>query len=161
MNLQIVGLSHHKSNIAIRERLAFSPHQATLFLESYYQEYPSSEAVLLSTCNRTEFYIAGEPDVVPSPGEMKTFLANTCGVSHDELAEFLFEHTAESDIKHLFSVAASLDSMVIGEPQILNQVKQAYRQATDLNRSMPFTHHAFQSAIRVAKRTAFLGSRYE
>ncbi|MCH2177613.1 MAG: glutamyl-tRNA reductase [Mariniblastus sp.] len=155
MILQIVGCSHHRSSVEIRERLAFSPKQTSTFLEAFQKSYPQSEVVLLSTCNRTEVYTAGHSsDLIPSTQEMSMFLAESCGIRHADIHDFLFEHADEQAIRHLFSVAASLDSMVIGEAQILSQVKQAYRQAADLNQSMPLTHHAFQAAIRVAKRVA-------
>ena len=155
MILQIVGCSHHQSTVDIRERLAFNDEQAGRFLESFYDAYPNSEAVLLSTCNRTEFYAAGKKeDECPSFADMKGLLANACGLSDQEIRPFLFDHSDKEAIKHLFSVAASLDSMVIGETQILAQVKQAYQLATDVNNSIPLTHQLFQSAIRVAKRVS-------
>lgn len=155
MILQIIGCSHHQSNVEVRERLAFNPQQTFRFLQKFYEAYPLSEVVLLSTCNRTELYTAGQSyDLIPSTEEMGLFLADSCGVQHSEINDFLFEHANEQAVRHLFSVAASLDSMVIGEAQILSQVKRAYRQAADLNQPMPLTHHVFQAAIRVAKRVA-------
>ena len=155
MILKIIGCSHHQSSVEVRERLAFNPQQTFRFLQKFYDAYPKSEVVLLSTCNRTELYAAGQSyDSMPSTEEMGLFLADSCGVQHSEINDFLFEHADEQAVRHLFSVAASLDSMVIGEAQILSQVKQAYRQAADLNQPMPLTHHVFQAAIRVAKRVA-------
>ncbi len=155
MILKIIGCSHHQSSVEVRERLAFNPQQTFRFLRKFYDAYPQSEVVLLSTCNRTELYAAGQShDLMPSTEEMELFLADSCGVQHSEINDFLFEHANEQAVRHLFAVAASLDSMVIGEAQILSQVKQAYRQAADLNQPMPLTHHVFQAAIRVAKRVA-------
>lgn len=155
MILQIIGCSHHRSSVEIRERLAFNPQQALRFLKKFYEAYPRSEVVLLSTCNRTELYAAGQSiDLMPSTEEMGRLLADSCGVQHSDINGGLFEHVNEQAVRHLFAVAASLDSMVIGEAQILSQVKQAYRMAADLNREMPLTHHLFQAAIRVAKRVA-------
>lgn len=155
MILKIIGCSHHQSSVEVRERLAFNPQQALRFLRKFYDAYPQSEVVLLSTCNRTELYAAGQSyDLMPSTEEMGLFLADSCGVQHSEINDFLFEHANEQAVRHLFAVAASLDSMVIGEAQILSQVKRAYRQAADLNQPMPLTHHVFQAAIRVAKRVA-------
>ena len=155
MILKIIGCSHHQSSVEVRERLAFNPQQTLRFLRKFYDAYPQSEVVLLSTCNRTELYAAGQSyDLMPSTEEMGLFLADSCGVQHSEINDFLFEHANEQAVRHLFAVAASLDSMVIGEAQILSQVKRAYRQAADLNQPMPLTHHVFQAAIRVAKRVA-------
>ena len=155
MILQIVGCSHHHSNVDIRERLAFSDEQAGSFLKNFYSIYPNSEAVLLSTCNRTEFYAAGKKEnECPSFADMKGLLADACGLSKQDIHPFMFDRSDNQAIQHLFAVAASLDSMVIGETQILAQVKQAYRLATDVNNSIPLTHQLFQSAIRVAKRVS-------
>ncbi len=155
MILQIIGCSHHQSSVKVREQLAFNPQQTSRFLENFSEAYPDSEAVLLCTCNRTELYTAGQTsESIPSIEEMSLFLANSCGVQYSEINSFLFEHQNEQAVRHLFSVAASLDSMVMGETQILSQVKQAYQQATNLNQPMPFTHQVFQAAIRVAKRVA-------
>ena len=155
MILQIVGCSHHESNVDIRERLAFNNQQAGQFLEKFYSLYPNSEAVLLSTCNRTEFYTAGQSsDECPSSTDMKSLLADACGLSKTEIHPYLFDHADHDAIHHLFAVAASLDSMVIGETQILAQVKQAYQLASEVNNSIPLTHQLFQSAIRVAKRVS-------
>ena len=155
MILQVVGCSHHLSSVVVRERLAFNSQQASDFLKNFYEAYPQSEVVLLSTCNRTELYAAGpSPDLVPSTAEMELFLANSCGLRLADISGFLFTHTNDKAVRHLFSVAASLDSMVIGEAQILSQVKQAYQQTAELNQPMPLTHQLFQSAIRAAKRVA-------
>ncbi|MCH2181610.1 MAG: glutamyl-tRNA reductase [Mariniblastus sp.] len=155
MILQLVGCSHHLSSVEVRERLAFDSQQAFRFLKKFYDAYPRSEIVLLSTCNRTELYAAGRSyDLVPTAEEMSLFLADFSGLPPAEMNRFLFEHANEQAVRHLFSVAASLDSMVIGEAQILSQVKLAYQQAAELNQPMPLTHQMFQSAIRVAKRVA-------
>lgn len=154
MNLNLVGCSHHNAAIEIRERLAFNDEQAENLLKQYYSAFPKSEAVLLSTCNRTELYAAGsEPDLVPSSEQLKTFLTDACGLQPNALAT-LFDHSDVDAVRHLFSVAASLDSMVLGDAQILAQVKKAYQLAAEVNSSMPFTHRIFQAASRVAKRVA-------
>ena len=155
MNLQIVGCSHHLSSVAVRERLAFSQEQAKRFLDTFYERYPNSEAVLLATCNRTEFYMASEEsNGGPSSSEMIELLASSRNCEAKELASDLFKLRDREAVAHLFSVAASLDSMVIGEGQILGQVKDAYQLATEANSQIPMTHRVFQAAIRVAKRVA-------
>jgi glutamyl-tRNA reductase len=155
MKLQMVGCSHHNSDIAVREKLAFSPAQAKLALEQMRERFPETESVLLSTCNRIELYFAAENnEVCPSHREVVTFLAEFHGLEPADVFDNLFEHTGEDAVRHLFTVAASLDSMVIGEAQILSQVKQAYEMATSLSNAGPLTHAAFQCAIRVAKRVA-------
>ncbi len=153
MNLQIVGCSHHQSSVAVREQLAFTESQIKPFLKQLYRRFPQAEAVLLSTCNRTEIYTASSAaELLPSRQEMLVFLAESRGVNVTDLEESLFAHRDRQAIRHLFSVAASLDSMVIGESQILSQVKRAYQLAVESNQTIPLTHQLFQSAIRVARR---------
>ncbi|MDA8563130.1 glutamyl-tRNA reductase [Mariniblastus sp.] len=153
MNLQIIGCSHHQSNVSIRERLAFTEAQIKPFLEKFYRQFPNSEAVLLSTCNRTEFFAAGQSnESVPSQREMVNFLASERGISGSDIESGLYQLNDREAVRHLFSVAASLDSMVIGETQILAQVKRAYELAIESNQAIPLTHRVFQSAIQVARR---------
>ena len=155
MKLQIVGCSHHTAPLEVRERLAFGPEQVGHALKLLRRRFPSTEAVLLSTCNRVELFIADEKsNGGPTCGEVVDFFADFHGLKAAELFNDLFERTGEDAIRHLFSVAASLDSMVIGEPQILAQVKLAYELAISGNSDGPLTHAAFQAAIRVAKRVA-------
>ena len=155
MKLQMVGCSHHNSSVHVRERLAFSPDQARTALTLLRERWPDSEVVLLSTCNRVELYVAAEAgDECPSHEQMVTFFAEFHGMNPSEIFDDLFERTGEDVVRHLFTVAASLDSMVVGEAQILAQVKQAYEMARVGDSAGPLLHAAFQAAIRVAKRVA-------
>ncbi len=155
MKLQMVGCSHHNSSVRVRERLAFSPQQIPNALSRLAQQFQATEAVLLSTCNRVELY-AATPDTEkgPSHHDFVTFLAEFHGLDPVELFDEMSERTGEDAVRHLFRVAASLDSMVMGEAQILSQVKQAYELATGCDSTGPLTHSVFQAAIRVAKRVA-------
>ncbi len=155
MNLQVIGCSHRQSSVAIREQLSFSEQQIKPFLDLYYDRFPDSEAVLLSTCNRTEFYSAAASfEAIPSQAEMVELLAFNRGLTSSQINPDIFVHRDRNAIEHLFTVASSLDSMVIGEAQILSQVKRAYQIAVETNPSVPLTHHVFQSAIRVARRVS-------
>ncbi len=155
MKLRMVGCSHHQSRVAVRERLAFTPQQAAEALESWRSDRPKTEAVLLSTCNRVEFYTAAPADELPPcPRLMMRQLADAHDVPLDDVASDLVTLRDEEVVTHLFRVAASLDSMVLGEPQILAQVKQAYDLASQLGAAGPMTHGCFQSALRVARRVA-------
>jgi glutamyl-tRNA reductase len=155
MNLQLIGCSHHHSSLSIREKLAFTDQQIRALLRSFYDRFPQSEAVLLSTCNRTELYVAGrEPTSLPSSGELISLLTEQRAIDRGEMEAELFMHQDRIAVRHLFSVAASLDSMIVGETQILSQVKKAYQLATELNPTVPITHQVFQTAIRVARRVA-------
>ena len=153
MNLQIVGCSHRSSSLEIRERIAFSKRQVESALTEFRRRYPETEAVLLSTCNRTELFVAADQaDRVPSQQDIAEFLADFHGLKAQDLFDDLFRCNGDDAIRHLFMVAASLDSMVVGEAQILSQVKEAYRLATDGKCAGHWSHAAYQEALRVAKR---------
>jgi glutamyl-tRNA reductase len=155
MKLRVVGCSHHSSDIAVRERLAFTPGQTRDALSRLRTQYPETEMVLLSTCNRVELYMAHEEEeTLPTREQVASFLADFHGLATAQVSEFLFEERGEEAVRHLFLVAASLDSMVVGEAQILSQVKQAYELATECVTTGPLTHSVFQAAIRMARRVA-------
>lgn len=155
MKFQMLGCSHHTSGVDVRDRLAFSPAQTLAALAGLRERFPATEAVLLSTCNRVEVYTAAETDTLaPTHQELAEFLAGFHGLALSDIFDNLFERTGEDVIRHLFSVAASLDSMVVGEPQILSQVKQAYELASERQSTGPLTNQVFQAALRVAKRVA-------
>jgi glutamyl-tRNA reductase len=155
MKLQMIGCSHHTADIALRERLAFAPDQLSEALTKLRSRFPESEAVLLSTCNRVELYLAASNAAeCPTHRDVVEFVATFHGLEPVDLFEELFERTGEDAVRHLFSVAASLDSMVIGEAQILSQVKQAYEVATAGNHAGTLLNLAFQRAIHVARRVA-------
>ena len=155
MNLHMVGCSHHQSGVAVRERLAFTPTQAAEALAAWQEAHPETEAVLLSTCNRVEFYATSHQSHTNPPGQALTaHLADWHSIPVHEIADQLVTLDGEAVVAHLFRVAASLDSMVVGEPQILAQVKEAYELACRLNSAGPHTHGCFQAALRVARRVA-------
>ena len=155
MKLRVIGCSHHTSSVEVRERLAFSPAQTRVALAQLRQRYPDCETVVLSTCNRVELYFAAEQaERCPTQHQVVEFLADFHRFSPADMFGTLFERAGEDAVRHLFTVAASLDSMVVGEAQILSQVKQAYEQANAGDATGPITHSAFQAAIRVAKRVA-------
>lgn len=155
MKVLMVGCSHHNAPVRVRERLAFSPAQAGAALARLHERFPDTEAVLLSTCNRVEIYTAVEsPHAGPNHGDVVNFLAEFHGLPAEDVFDTLFERTGEDVVRHLFVVAASLDSMVVGEPQILAQVKQAYELAQRERTTGPLTNSIFQAALRVAKRVA-------
>ncbi|HZZ26668.1 MAG TPA: glutamyl-tRNA reductase [Pirellulales bacterium] len=155
MKLQMVGCSHHNASLVVRERLAFNSDQVAVALQQWRNSYPAAEAVLLSTCNRVELYTAADdPASAPSDEQIKRFLAEFHGLPPQQVSDDLFEQSGEGAVQHLFTVAASLDSMVLGESQILAQVKQAYQLAAQQESVGPITHDVFQRALRVAKRVA-------
>src|SRR5215204_1934827 len=122
--LLLLGLNHATAPLGVREKLAFTPEQRTAALAALRQRYDGIEAVLLSTCNRVELYAARAVHGRPRHEEMAQFLAETRGVPHEQVRPHLYEKSERQAIEHLFSVASSLDSMVIGETQILGQVRE-------------------------------------
>ena len=156
MTLAFVGGTHRTVPLALRERLAFSAEQAAEALSRFRERFPGREGVLLSTCNRVEFYAAGaEADgPPPPPDQLVSFLAECRGIDASLLTPVLTGDRDEAVVRHLFSVAAGLDSMVLGEPQIVAQVKQAWSLAQESRTSGPLTGEMFQAALRTAKRVA-------
>ena len=154
MNVQVLGCSHHNAPIAIREQLAFNPEQSRTALSALRGEFPKLEVVLLSTCNRVELYVATEKGNPPTRRRIAGFLGRYHAVDPALVFEHLYEHSGAEAVRHLFIVACSLDSMVVGEPQILSQVKRAYDLATQQESAGPLTHAVFQAALKVARRVA-------
>lgn len=155
ITLTMVGCNHRHSSLAVRERLAFTPAQASDALAAWRVANPEIEAVLLSTCHRVEMYAAADSAAAPiEVPAVAAHLADFHNVPVEEVIGQLVTLDGEDVIRHLFRVAASLDSMVLGEAQILSQVKQAYELARQLGSAGPITHGAFQAALRVARRVA-------
>jgi glutamyl-tRNA reductase len=151
----MIGCNHRQSSLAVRERIAFTPAQTVDALAAWRVTHPEAEAVLLSTCHRVELYAAAQDPAAaidaPALGE---HLANFHNVPLEEIRGELVSLEGEEVVRHLFRVAASLDSMVLGEAQILSQVKQAYELASQIGSTGPVTHGFFQAALRVARRVA-------
>lgn len=155
ISLQVVGGSHHNCPLEFRERLAVADRQLPDVLAQFQNRFPNLETVLLSTCNRTEIYTAAERSSLhPSATEIARFIAQVKRIDDGQMATRLFRRTGPDAIRHLFSVAASLDSMVVGEDQILTQVKRAYSVASRENSAGIWTHAVFQAAIAAARRVA-------
>lgn len=152
---RMVGCSHHRTPIEIREKLAFSPEQVRQALEVFANRFPESESVLLSTCNRVELYTATQSlERLPTTKDLGTFLADFHHLALEDFHEQLAAAEDEHAIKHLFMVASSLDSMIVGEAQILSQVKTAYELACEEESAGGLMHSAFQRATAVARRIA-------
>ena len=161
MNIIVAGLSHKTAPIEIRERLSFSSHNLTTPLQEIINLPSLYEALILSTCNRVEI-VCTAADSEKIIGEIKAFLAEFHQLSLDKITPHLYFYTDQAAIRHVFRVASSLDSMIVGEPQILGQLKDAYRSAVAskttgsiLNR---FLHKAFSVAKRVRAETNIASS---
>lgn len=147
-----VGLNW-KTPLRIRERLAIEERSLPEALGELKESYPEAQFSLLSTCNRTEIYaICGEPAGGPDAEGLERFLARRSGMPPGELRDHLYVHLDSAAIRHLLEVASGLDSLVLGEDQILGQVKRAYDAAVARQTTGPDLHLVFQSAFGVAKR---------
>mgnify|MGYP001604946887 CR=1 FL=1 len=153
----VLGLNHKSAPLAVRETLAFSEGQTAEALAAFATRFLGAEAVLLSTCNRVELYVATPADA-PIPAEILTqFLAETHGRpgGGESLAATLTAHVYHfhdrAMVDHLFAVTTSLDSIIVGETQILAQVKQAYLLAAEKGTVGKTFHALFQRALAAAK----------
>ena len=154
--LRVIGLNHRSAPLEVREQLAFSPTQVVVALTQWQDQTTDLEAVLLSTCNRTEFYVATPENDLPTTEQLLQFLLNqkVSPATGFTLVSQIFTFDDAEAAEHLFSVASGLDSMVLGEVQILSQVKTAYQLALGTDTVGTWTHALFQTALKTAKRVA-------
>jgi glutamyl-tRNA reductase len=151
MKLLITGVSHKTAPVEVRECLAFREETLPAALADLKGREGVSEAVILSTCNRVEITLTTEDGVDPR-AIVDSFLADQKAVSSDSIGPHLYRHEGRAAIHHLFRVAASLDSMVVGEPQILGQLKAAYAAAKDCGSLCGWLDGLLSRAFSVAKR---------
>src|SRR6202140_177164 len=147
MAFSILGINHRTAPVALREKVAFSEERLLAALRTLRQESGVAEVVILSTCNRTEVYWAGSA----SGAELSQWLERHHGHNLD-LASSLYVHQEKRAVEHAFSVASGLDSMVVGEAQILGQLKTAYAGAEQAGTVGRTLHEVAQQALRVGKR---------
>ncbi|MFI5047594.1 MAG: glutamyl-tRNA reductase [Acidimicrobiia bacterium] len=151
MSLLVVGLNHRTVPVALLERLAVAPDDLPKALHALLRREHLAEAVLLSTCNRTEVY-AHATLFHPAMQDVRDFLADQSGVDPDEFSDLLYAYHDDAAVAHLFGVAAGLDSMIIGEGEILGQVREAWRVAEREAASSALLGRTFRHAIEVGKR---------
>jgi glutamyl-tRNA reductase len=151
MRLWVTGLNHKTAPVAVRETLAFGPNEVPDALASLCEECRASEGLILSTCNRVEIAVATEDPHDPRP-HIESFLARYQRNGKESLSPYLYGLEGREAVRHLFRVAASLDSMVVGEPQILGQLKQAYSMAKSAGTLNGFLETVITRAFNVAKR---------
>jgi len=149
--LLLIGLNHVTAPLTVRERLAFDGGQQRRALEQFKSRFGGCEAVLLSTCNRVELYVATAQAAAPSGGDLIRFIGDFHGISPDSLRAHVYQKTDRGALEHLLNVAAALDSMVLGETQILGQVRDAYDLSRELNAAGAVLHPLFQRAIAAGK----------
>jgi glutamyl-tRNA reductase len=161
MNIIVVGLSHKTATVEIREKAAFSPNQIEKPLGELIRLDGIVEGVIVSTCNRVEIY-ATTRDIAGGIARIKRFMADYHHLPFESLEPHLYSYHAEAAIRHVFRVASSLDSMIVGEPQILGQIKTSYGYAAEFKSSgiilNRFLHKAFSVAKRVRTETKIASS---
>ncbi|MEU9503436.1 glutamyl-tRNA reductase [Streptomyces sp. NPDC048196] len=151
MSLLVVGLSHRSAPVSVLERAALDPEARGKLLQDAVSAEPVTESAVLSTCNRIELY-ADVDKFHAGVAELSTLLARHSGVDLEELTPYLYVHYEDRAVHHLFSVACGLDSMVVGEGQILGQIKDALAVAQEQHTAGRLLNDLFQQALRVGKR---------
>ena len=152
MEIVLIGLNHRTASVDLRERLAFTPEQAREAAEQLRSRGILEESLVLSTCNRSELYGVPREDATDSAGAVELFVASFHQLSLNELDGSLYRHRDSHAVRHLFRVAAGLDSMLLGEAEILGQVRDAYQIALDRGETGPVLNRMFQAALEVGKR---------
>ncbi|MGW2818516.1 glutamyl-tRNA reductase [Streptomyces sp. NPDC001415] len=151
MSLLVVGLSHRSAPVSVLERASLSADAQAKLLHDTLAAEPAAEAAVLATCNRIELY-ADVDKFHAGVAELSTLLAQHSGVSLEELTPYLYVHYEDRAVHHLFSVACGLDSMVVGEGQILGQIKDTLALGQELHTAGRLLNDLFQQALRVGKR---------
>lgn len=150
MELFVLGLNHRSAPVDVRERLAFNERDLDVVLPQLQQEAGLVEGVLLSTCNRVEFYgVAKEKE---SSEQVKKVLCQYRDVSSTEMEPYFYDQIQPGSVGHLFRVACGLDSMVLGETEIFGQVKKAYQKATEKKVVGTVLHRMFQKTFQLGKK---------
>lgn len=151
MNVVVIGLNHNTASIEIREKLAFDGQKLEKATEILKNSPDIKEHIILSTCNRVEFYATVKDSASGTEG-MKRFIAEFHSIPREALDKALYVYSGRNAIKHIFRVASSLDSMVVGEPQILGQLKDAFDFSLRHNSTSVLLNRLMRKAISVAKR---------
>jgi len=149
MALLALGINHQTAPLEIRERAAFAPEQLTTALQALCQQTQSREAAILSTCNRSELYLEQEQ---PAAERVLAWLARWHKLNLERLRACTYVHAEDSAVRHMMRVAAGLDSMVLGEPQILGQMKTAFSVAREAGTVGPLLNRLFQATFSTAKQ---------
>jgi glutamyl-tRNA reductase len=152
MEIVLVGLNHRTAPVEVRERVSFTAEQARRAGEELRAQGILEETLVLSTCNRSEIYGVPPEAVRESAGALSQFLGAFHAVRQDILSVSLYHHYDREAVRHLFRVASGLDSMVLGEAEILGQVREAYRLAHENGATGPVLNRLFQGALEVGKR---------
>lgn len=151
MNFQILGISHKTAPVQLMERISFSDKNISMALATLKNYNSIRECLILSTCNRVEIY-AMVNDISAGVKDIQNFICNFHNIQEEEIKNHVYVYVNIDTLRHLFRVASSLDSMVIGEAQILGQVKDAYYKAKENGATGKNLEKFFEEAIRVGKK---------
>jgi len=151
VSLVVVGLNHRNAPVGLLEQVSVSGRALPKALHDLVSREHVAEAVLVSTCNRTEVYVRATL-FHPGVDDVRHFLAEVGGIDPETLAELIYAYHDEAAVAHLFAVTAGLDSMIIGEHEIQGQVREAWRVAEDEHTTGPLLSRTFRQAIEVGKR---------
>jgi len=152
MSIVALGINHKTAPVAVREKIAFNPDHLSTALQQMLQEVQCGEAAILSTCNRTELYVVQEGDVNLTQERILQWLENYHKVPASTILPSIYCHQGQEAVNHMMRVACGLDSLVLGEPQILGQMKQAYSQAKAAGSMALVLDRLFQRTFGVAKQ---------
>jgi glutamyl-tRNA reductase len=151
MKIVVLGLNHKTASVEVREKLAFDAEAASRALCELKKRFPQAEFVLLSTCNRVELYCAGKQCQGADPDRLAEFLSEFQHMELDGFRQFLYAYENEDAVRHLLTVASSLDSLVVGEAQIIGQVKESYKLACAAKTTGKVLNRLFHCAFATSK----------
>ncbi|MGC1657938.1 MAG: glutamyl-tRNA reductase [Candidatus Acidiferrales bacterium] len=152
VEIALIGCNHRTAPVELRERVAFTPEQAIRAASELRRLGVIEEAVIVSTCNRSELYGVSSESTESAPSVMTSYLAEFHKLSTEDLNGRLYRHAGPEAVRHLFRVASGLDSLLLGEAEILGQVREAYNRALESGSTGPVLNRLFQGALEVGKR---------
>jgi len=152
LSIVAVGINHKTAPVAVREKISFNPDQLTIALQEMLSAVQCKEVAILSTCNRTELYLVQDGDVELTQQRLVQWLESYHNVPASTILPSLYWHQDQKAVNHMMRVACGLDSLVLGEPQILGQMKQAYSQAKAAGSMALVMDRLFQRTFGVAKQ---------
>ncbi len=152
MNVHVIGCTHVEAGVEIRQQLSFNAQQMTDFLTSFKSNFPELELVCVSTCNRVELYTACEAEDSIDSNQIAAFWSEYKKVDLNLILQTCFQYDNRQALQHLFNVASSLESMALGDVQIISQVRRAHEFSMENHCSGPILNQAFQTAVKIARR---------
>lgn len=152
MSIFAVGINHKTASVAVREKIAFNPDSLSMALQEMIKDVSCKEAAILSTCNRTELYLVQDGNIEHTQDNLVRWLSKHHNIPASAISPSLYWHKDQQAVNHMMRVACGLDSLVLGEPQILGQMKQAYSQAKAAGSLSLVMERLFQRTFGVAKQ---------